>query len=874
MKICIIDCIGLSYDGNTLKHRGLGGSESAVILMSKELQKIGFNVTVFNHCIDSQAKPGIYDGVTYRPITDVKDDDYFDIVVSSRTYIPFVPQELQHIFMPDQYGRMHNPASFRSMVSKAKLKILWKHDTFCMGDEYLEKMLIGNYIDEVFTLSDFHSVYVSTSTHGPKRIYEIWKNRIFQTRNGIVNYNTEVDIASKDKNLFVYNASITKGMIPLVTKIWPKVKEKIPDAQLTVIGGYYRFREGAEPDEQEKMFNELVKTNPLGINFTGIISQKEIADILTKASYFIFPNAFPETFGISSLEALNYNVPLLTTRFGAVEETGVDKISYMIDYAIEPNVLAPWINTDEQIDKFVDMVINAYNVPYLHQQKMHMCNIVKDISTWDTVALQWKQHFYRRFNKYLSRDEFKKVNKINNRVHQVFGRSLSNKEDFVNIKTTEKKISVIVPFYNCEQYISKCIDSIATQDYENYECFLINDACTDNTVKVLTDTVMKYPYEIREKFRMFTNAENKGATYNQFSAIKESSGEIIVLIDGDDWLKPDNTIFDYYNNLHDDYDFTYGSCWSMVDNIPLVAQEYPDMVKEYKSYRDYKFNWGMPYTHLRTFKKALFDQCDLEEFLVDGNWPKAGGDNAFFYNIIEKCDSKKIKAVADIHYCYNDVNPLNDYKVNPEEQNKVARKIQMSKKKVLIAIPTAKYIEVETFKSIYDQIIPDGYEVDFQYFFGYNISQIRNLCSDWVIKGYDYLFSVDSDMVFEKDTLTKLLSHDKDIVSGVYRQRKEQQIIEIYKKKNGGLHNVQYEDMKDSGLVEIDGCGFGCVLVKKEVLVNVGYPQFEYHMAGPLQIGLSEDNDFCIKAQNKGHKIYCDTSVVCGHVGNYNYQVK
>jgi glycosyltransferase involved in cell wall biosynthesis len=681
MKICIIDCIGLSYDGNTLKHRGLGGSESAVILMSKELQQIGFDVTVFNHCIDSQARPGIYDGVTYRNISDVKDDDYFDIVISSRTYIPFVPERLERIFMPDQYGRMHNPVLFRKMVSKAKWKVLWKHDTFCMGDEHLESLLVSGHIDEVFTLSDFHSIYVSNSNHGKKRVYEIWKNKIFQTRNGIVNYYPEVDISAKDKNLFVYNASITKGMIPLVTKIWPKIKQKIPEAQLTVIGGYYRFREGAEPDEQEKMFNNLVKTNPHGINFTGIISQKEIAEILTKASFFIFPNAFPETFGISSLEALNYNVPLITTRFGAVEETGVDKISYMIDYAIEPNVYAPWLSTESQVDKFVDLAVKAHSIPYLHQQKMHMCNMVKDISTWDTIALQWKQHFYKVFGLYLSKDDFNKVNKINNRVHQVFGRQVANKEDFVNFKTKEKKISVIVPFYNCQDYIAKCIDSIATQNYDNYECLLINDACTDDTVKVLTDTIMKYPYDIREKFRLFNNDTNKGATYNQYSAILESSGDIIMLVDGDDWLKPDNTIFDYYNNLHDDYDFTYGSCWSMVDNIPLVAQEYPSVVKTNKSYRDYKFNWGMPYTHLRTFKRKLFDQCEVAEFLVDDKWPKVGGDNAFFYNLIEKCESARIKAVSDIYYCYNDMNPINDYKVNGKEQNTIARKIQMSKKK-------------------------------------------------------------------------------------------------------------------------------------------------------------------------------------------------
>src|SRR5690606_1027261 len=154
---------------------------------------------------------------------------------------------------------------------------------------------------------------------------------------------------------------------------------------------------------------------------------------------------------------------------------------------------------------------------------------------------------------------------------------------------------------------------------------------------------------------------------------------------------------------------------------------------------------------------------------------------------------------------------------------------------------------------IYDLEVPDGYSVDFQYFYGYNIAQIRNLISDWVVKGYDYLFSVDSDISFAPDTLKKLLSHDKDIVTGVYRQRLPEQILEIYRIKDWNFTNVSLEEIQPFD--EIDACGFGCVLVKKQVFVDVGYPQFEYHSALDHRHTVSEDVDFCIKAKNKGFKI-------------------
>jgi hypothetical protein len=148
-------------------------------------------------------------------------------------------------------------------------------------------------------------------------------------------------------------------------------------------------------------------------------------------------------------------------------------------------------------------------------------------------------------------------------------------------------------------------------------------------------------------------------------------------------------------------------------------------------------------------------------------------------------------------------------------------------KKILIAIPTARYIEPDTFKSIYDLEVPEGYETTFQYFYGYRVDQVRNLIADWVIRGFDCLFAIDHDITFPPDTLKKLLEHDQDLVSGVYRQRLEPQQIEIYE-PHGPRMSVEDLYGKKSKLVQIGGCGFGCVLVKKEVLAGVGYPQFEY----------------------------------------------
>jgi len=886
MKIAIIDIIGIPYDGSTVYNLGLGGSESAVTFISAELASLGFDVTVFNTCNIDHAKPGVYDGVLYRPLNDLALDHDFDVVISSRTVIPFTdPKDYLNLrdgrAMPFQHMNLYD-----RILSKAKMRILWMHDTFCLGDHILEGLAVSNRITDIFTLSDWHLTYIANCDHGNRRNFEVLKNKIFITRNGAKNYNREVDISAKDPNLFVYNASVTKGMIPLVEIIWPIVKQQLPQAKLKVIGGYYRFSTSTEPDEQEKKWR-LLANDPnnvnLGLEFTGVIPQKEIAKILTDASYMIYPSAFPETYGISTLESLLYNTPVITCRFGALEEIAIENACYLIDYAIEPNGLFPNINKMDQVNKFVRMTLQAYHNKYLHQQKQYYCNIVKDISGWDSVALQWKQHIFRKTGAYLPREEYRAVTKLNHRVHKVWQRRYHNTVEIESHKIgTEKEIYIVSPFYNCANYISRCIQSVAAQDYDNYTHVLINDNSSDNTLEVVLDTIDQLPENIREKFQIISNSENKGAPCNQISFIRkiENDDAIVMLLDGDDSLVNDNSIFSYFNTIYEDAEFTYGSCWSMVDNIPLISQPYPENVKNKRDYRNHHFNWILPYTHLRTFKKKLVNEISDDMFKdSEGNWYKAGGDGSVFYAMIESADPDKVVCLQDIIYNYNDINPLNDYKVNGEEQNRNAREIvktmPTTKKKILIAIPTANNIEATTFKAIYDLIIPDGYEADFQYFYGYQVDQVRNLIADWVVKGYDYLFSVDSDISFERDTLVKLLSHDKDVVCGLYIQRiPGRHTLEVYEKTpTGGMTNIPAEKLPHNTLYELAGCGFGCTLVKKEVMISIGYPQFKYYSAIDHKNTVSEDVDFCRKALDKGFRIWADTSILCGHTGKFTFNV-
>ena len=94
------------------------------------------------------------------------------------------------------------------------------------------------------------------------------------------------------------------------------------------------------------------------------------------------------------------------------------------------------------------------------------------------------------------------------------------------------KISVIVPVYNCAKYLSKCLDSLATQTFRNFEVICINDGSKDDSLAILNS------YSLKDKrFRVFsTQNRGQGATRNL--GMKYAKGEYIYFMDGDDMLDP------------------------------------------------------------------------------------------------------------------------------------------------------------------------------------------------------------------------------------------------------------------------------------------------------------------------------------------------
>lgn len=127
-----------------------------------------------------------------------------------------------------------------------------------------------------------------------------------------------------------------------------------------------------------------------------------------------------------------------------------------------------------------------------------------------------------------------------------------------------KKVSVIIPVYNSEKYISKCLDSVLNQTYQNIEVIVINDGSKDNSIKILKE------YEKKYKNIILIDKKNEGVSKTRNLGIKTATGDYIMFIDNDDFIDEDY-IETYMKNS--DYDIVIGS-YKRIDNNNKLLFKY------------------------------------------------------------------------------------------------------------------------------------------------------------------------------------------------------------------------------------------------------------------------------------------------------------
>ena len=332
-SICIFALTDLPDWSPRSIDKGIGGSEEAVIYLSKELAQLGYDVTVFNNCGEQE---GVYDGVKYVNAIKFCAKDNFNILISWRT----------NIFERNIY---------------AKKRIIWLHDI-----PQLKPREDGwKQIDRIVVLSQFHASQLP---------YNCPKEKIFISTNGInASDFIGLDSIKRESHRCIYASSYNRGLEQLL-EMWPDVRKEVADATLHIYYGwdiydaYVKHNFIKDDGFKQKMVNLM---NQPGVFEHGKVGHKELLKEYAKSEVFAYPCTY-----LGEINCIALSKAIAT---GCIAVTNDHQI--MTERNPYPSV---------HNDQFKNLLINTLKNGY---PKIDNKTYIEK-NSWEAVAKDWKNNLF------------------------------------------------------------------------------------------------------------------------------------------------------------------------------------------------------------------------------------------------------------------------------------------------------------------------------------------------------------------------------------------------------------------------------------------------------------------------------------------------
>jgi len=190
-----------------------------------------------------------------------------------------------------------------------------------------------------------------------------------------------------------------------------------------------------------------------------------------------------------------------------------------------------------------------------------------------------------------------------------------------------QKISIIVPIYNVEKYLRKCLDSIINQTYKNIEIILINDGSPDNSLNICKE------YQAKDERIIIIDKQNGGLSDARNAGLDTMTGEYVTFIDSDDWITEDycETL---YNNLKK-YDADISGCnniraeddYTVIKNNDSINEVEYNNIEAISAFQD----TGQVMSCAKLYKNSMFDNLRFKK-------GKINEDEFIFHRIFYNCN--------------------------------------------------------------------------------------------------------------------------------------------------------------------------------------------------------------------------------------------
>ena len=357
---------GMPFDGDTIKQKSLGGSETAALEMARHLAKLGNRVTMFSNCPHEGRN---FDGVLYH------NANKWRHYASANTHdVCIVQRDFTAVVQPIQ----------------SRYTVLWCHD-LALGRQAMPfKGALWN-VDKVAVVSEYMRDQY-------KLVYGLPDYGLWTTRNGI-NLEDFSKFAGKkrDKNKLMYCARPERGLDLLLVSIFPKLLEKNPDYTL-----YIAAYDNTVPEMRPFYDSLAAEARRFGdrVKVLGALAKRELYLHYATAGMYLYPTPSPtsatfrEVSCISAMECMASGLPFVTTAIGALPETlgGAGVLTEGHDPA-DP------MQQGEYCKKFVESVERLRTDEAFWNEKSEAGKARAASFTWNDAAKDWDSHFRESIKK-------------------------------------------------------------------------------------------------------------------------------------------------------------------------------------------------------------------------------------------------------------------------------------------------------------------------------------------------------------------------------------------------------------------------------------------------------------------------------------------
>lgn len=210
------------------------------------------------------------------------------------------------------------------------------------------------------------------------------------------------------------------------------------------------------------------------------------------------------------------------------------------------------------------------------------------------------------------------------------------------------KVSVIIPVYNVEKYLSQCLDSIVNQTLNDIEIIFVDDKSLDGSYSILKEYAEK-----DNRIKIIENEENRGTGYSRNIAISQSSSDYIMLLDSDDWYEKDACEKAYNQISKNDDDIVFFNFVKVFDfNNSSQICNYTNKI--YEHYENNSVNLAQTDKTLNFFGAFHWAAIYKRDFLIKNNvkYTETVSCEDVPFRIKAMVSADKISVIKDCLYNY------------------------------------------------------------------------------------------------------------------------------------------------------------------------------------------------------------------------------